>query len=133
MKEKIEEWLEWLSLLAICLLATIILIATAIFSPIASILNKIKKVIAITGLVSEQQKLLKELNGYRTTCLCDIAQELSGDEDYSQAQMVNSAEGYAVLYFQEETRKLRKANIENLISDCHEANIAKWRIWLVKP
>ena len=133
MKAEAKEWLEGLLFWAMCLLAIIILIIAIIFLPVASALNRIKKTVAIIGLVSEQQELLKELNGCRESYLDKVCQGFSNDEDYSQAQMVSSFEGYAVLYFQEETRKLRKANIKNLIDACYKTGIAKWRVWLVKP
>jgi len=47
--------------------------------------------------------------------------------------MRSSTEGYAVFSIQERTRKLREADIEELINTCRKAGIAKWRIKLVKP
>ncbi len=133
MRDKIEDWLGGLLFLVVFFLVMIILVVIIVFSPVASILNRIKRAIAMTGLKSEQKGLLMELSRYRVLFLSKIAQELSDDEDYGQAQMRSSAEGYAVLFVKERIRELREADIEKLISDCHKAGIAKWQIRLVKP
>jgi len=132
-KEEIGDWLEGLLLMVTFLLVMIMLIVIIIFSPFTAILNWIKKAIAMIGLDSEQRELLVKLSGHRISFLREIARELSENEDYSQAQMRSSAEGYAVLSAQDEVSKWRKAEIEKLIDACRKTGIAKWRIWLVKP
>lgn len=131
-KEEIGDWLGWLLLWIVALLAMIMLAVVIIFSPIAAALNRIKKALAMAGLKSEQKGLLTELSRYRMPLLHRIAQELSDNEDYFQTQR-SSAEGYAVLSVKERIRKLRKADIEKLINACRKVNIAEWRIRLVKP
>lgn len=133
MKERIKEWLEWLPFIALSIVAMIILMGAIIFSPIASILNRIKRAIAMAGLTSEQRGLLADLSRYRMPLLHEIGRQLSDDEDYSRAQMRNPAEGYEVLSIQERISKLRKSDIEKLLDSCYKAKIAKWRIKIVKP
>ncbi len=85
MKEKIEEWSEWLLFVALAVVAVIVLAGAIIFSPIASILNRIKRVVAMTGLTSKQRGLLADLSRYRMPLLYKIGRQLLDDEDYSQS------------------------------------------------
>jgi len=133
MREETEDWLEGLLFFVTLLLAMIVLAIAIIFSPFTSILNRIKRAIAMTGLDSEQQNLLAKLSGYRISFLCRIAREISRDEDYSQAQMEGSAGGYMVLFVQNKIDKQRKTDIKELIDTCRKKGVPEWRVKMVKP
>ena len=133
MKEGIEDWLGGLLFFITLLFAMIVMIIAMVFSPFTGILNRIKRAIAMTGLDSEQRKLLTKLSGYRISFLHGIAREISRDEDYSQAQMEGSTGGYIVLLAQNKIDEQRKADIKKLLDACREKGISERRIRLVKP
>jgi len=92
---------------------------------------RILSLIAKVGLTPEQKEALELLAKKHKSLLQMIAENLSKDEDFTRANMINPALGLEVLRQQVESEKREKAEIQQLINQCRKLGIAEWRIKLV--
>ncbi len=124
MKERVKEKLEELFCWGIVGAMFLWPHGAVFVSPFRKI-RKIKEIIALRGLTSEQQAILKKL---KNLSFVSLGQMPSDNEDFIRARMISPAFACEILYLQKEHGKQREKKIEELIETCHKMNISKWRI-----